>query len=168
MPYGSLVEESAIASQFCIEGENGLLLCRVLTRMCALPLDHVQETMRPLPVAPMSGVPSFVRGVAVIRGLATPVVDGGSLLVGRACDATRFVTLKTGRRTVALAVDDVIGVRDLPPTTVEDLPPLLHEAGSGLISAIGTLDRDLLLVLRTARLVPESVWDALDARRSTP
>ena len=84
------------------------LLCRVGDLLCALPLEHVEETMRPMPVEAIAGLPSFVRGLAVVRGAPIPVVDAASLLSGDTSDATRatrFVTVKTGSRRIALMVD---------------------------------------------------------------
>jgi purine-binding chemotaxis protein CheW len=139
------------------------LLCRIGSRVCALPLRHVSETMRPLPIEPLAGMPPFVRGLSIIRGAPTPVVDGTRLVGGTDQEQTsRFVTVKVGERRVALAVDAVIGVRTLPAHSLEALPPLLREGSQDFVSAIGTLDSDLLLMLRSARLVPESVWAAID------
>jgi chemotaxis signal transduction protein len=49
-------------------------------RQCAFPLHLVAETLRPLPIEPVAGTPSFVRGMSVIRGKPTPVVDLKALL----------------------------------------------------------------------------------------
>ncbi len=57
-----------------------VLVVMVGARACAFPLHHVAETMRPLPIEPVAGTPSFVRGVSVIRGMPTPVVDLKALL----------------------------------------------------------------------------------------
>jgi len=124
----------------------------------ALPLDDVVETMRPLPGEPLAGAPRFVRGISVIRGAPVPVVDAASLLGIGDSHAARLVTLRVGDRRVAVAVDAVLGIRALPPESLQELPPLLREAGSGVVEAIGVLDAELLLVLQSVRLVPESVW----------
>jgi purine-binding chemotaxis protein CheW len=138
------------------------LLCSIGTRACALPLTHVRETMRPLPVAPLDGVPAFVLGVAIIRGAATPVIDAARLCAAEVeGPCTRFVSLKLGVRSVALAVERVIGVRDLPQDA--RLVPLLQHTASGALTALTTLDQQLLLVLETARLVPDSVWRSVRA-----
>jgi purine-binding chemotaxis protein CheW len=145
------------------------LLCRIRRRLCAIPVAPGMETMRPLPAAPFGGMPPFVRGVAIIRGVPTPVVDPGSLL-GCAEDPApaRFVTVRSGARTVALAVEAVIGVRELSPASLVELPPLLREAGAEALTALGTLDAELLAVLGNACWVPEPVWQALGESGPNP
>jgi purine-binding chemotaxis protein CheW len=90
-------------------------------------------------------------------------VDVAWLLTGRESHPTRFVTVDAGDRRVALAVDTVIGVRTIPTETLDELPPLLRDANTDVISTIGMLDAQLLVVLRSARLIPEPVWTALTA-----
>lgn len=121
--------------------------------------------MRPLPVTRMLGTPRFVRGVSIIRGEPVPVVDLRLLLENdeRSAAGDRFVTITTGERRAALAVDTVVGLRDLDPTLTQELPPLLHNIDADLIEAIGRSDAQLLLVLRATRLVPEEVWASLAA-----
>jgi len=119
--------------------------------------------MRPLPVEPVAGVPSFVHGLAVIRGSATPVVDAATLLGAIGSAPTRFVTVKAGPRRVALAVDAVVGIRAIPSESFASLPPLLQDSSVDAISAIATLDAELMLVLRSTRLVPDDAWAALEA-----
>jgi purine-binding chemotaxis protein CheW len=147
------------------------LLCRVGTSVCALAVGSVDEIMRPLPVDRVARGPSFVAGLSVIRGEAIPVVVLAELLgeadsTAFSAASTRFVTLRVGARRVALVVDAVLGVRTLSQAGVSDLPPLFREQTAGLISQVGTLDAELLLVLRAAQLVPDEVWTALEAAAS--
>lgn len=144
-----------------------LLLCRVQTRLCALPLEHVVETMRPLPFEPVSGTPHFVRGLAIIRGAPIPVVDAAWLLGTEESQPSRFVTLTAGDRRIALAVSGVVGVQSIPTESLQELPPLLQDTAADVISAIGRLDSELLLVLRSARLVPEDLWATLGVEGSS-
>ncbi len=132
-----------------------------------MPVGLVIETMRPLAVEPLAGMPYFVRGLSVIRGIPTPVVDAGELLATREnSGATRFVTLRAGERQVALAFEAVLGVRNLSGALLEDLPPLLRDAGAELVSAVGTLDAELLIVLRSARILPDEAWRTLGSRET--
>jgi purine-binding chemotaxis protein CheW len=118
--------------------------------------------MRPLPVEFIGGAPEFVSGLSIIRGVPLPVVDTGSLIGGAGSPHTRFVIVKAGKHLVALAVDEVLGLRAIPADSLHGLPPLLGDAGADLIATIGSIDAHLLLVLRTARVVPESFWAALE------
>jgi purine-binding chemotaxis protein CheW len=150
------------------EGNDRFLLCQIGSAFGALALEHVREVMRPLPIDPLDGMPPFVLGLAIVRGVPTPVIDAGRLLgVISSPTAARFVLLKLGERSAALAVDAVLEVCSMPPGTVADIPPLMRETKSDLVSAIGALDSELLVVLEAARLVPESVWHALNASGAT-
>ena len=144
-------------------GAGPALLCRIRRGVCAIPLDDVVETMRPLPIEPAPGAPGFVLGLAIIRGRPLAVIDLARLLGDAGGPTTRFVTIRTGGREVALAVDAVIGVRTVTAAAVRELPPLLRDAGGAVVDAIGALDAELLFVLRGARLVPDAVLDALGA-----
>src|SRR5258708_27422196 len=81
--------------------------------VCAVPLTHLIETMRPLPVEPISGVPSFVQGISIIRGIPTPVVDLGAVLRTPDEMAERFVPLRIVANKLALSGDTLLGVLDL-------------------------------------------------------
>ena len=156
--------------------DDRLLLCRVGSRIVALGVRDVWETMRPLPIEPLSGAPSFVLGLAIVRGFAIPVVDADRLLGSSVSFSTtmispspaRFVSLKLGVRSAVLAVDAVLEIRALPAAVLASIPPLLREAGADLVSVVGALDARLLLVLEAARLVPDSVWSAIDFSKGSP
>jgi purine-binding chemotaxis protein CheW len=139
------------------------LLCRIGSRIGALTLKDVREVMRPLPIEPLAGMPAFVLGLAIVRGLPTPVIDAGRLLgPSRLPSPARFISLRLGDRTAALAVDEVLDVCALADRVAADIPPLLREAAADLVCAIGALDTELLLVLEAARLVPQSTWGAIE------
>jgi purine-binding chemotaxis protein CheW len=140
------------------------LVVRVQTCVCAVSLMHVVEIMRPLPVEPIAGMPSFVRGVSIIRGVPTPVVDLGVVLGTAGGVAERFVTLRLGDRQVALSVGAVLGVRELDVSKIQELPPLLQGASKDVIEAMGTLDEEILMVLQASWELPDQVWQALTAQ----
>ena len=163
LPRGAMAAgDSAVIAE---PRSSQLLLCRVQTYLCALPLENVIETMRPLPTERLAATPESVLGLAVIRGAPTPVVDLGRLLSGQDPRPGRWVTIRTGARQVALAVDEALGVRGIERRSLQELPPLLRDAGGDIIAAISSLDAELLFVLQTVRIVPDDVFDALDARK---
>jgi purine-binding chemotaxis protein CheW len=140
------------------------LVVRVKSGVCAVPLMHVLETMRPLPIEPIAGVPPFVRGVSIIRGVLTPVVDLGAILGMPDGRAERFVTLRLGDRQVALSVGEVLSVRDLQASRIQELPPLLRRASPDVVATLSTLDKEVLTVLQAGWELPDDVWQALAAQ----
>ena len=139
-----------------------VLIVELQSCVCAVPLAHVIETMRPLSVEVISGAPSFVKGVALIRGIPTPVIDLGAILGTPGDVAERFVTLRVGDKQVALSVSSVLGIRDIDTiANVRELPPLLQRASNDILETIGTLDERVLMVLRSGWELPAEVWNAL-------
>jgi purine-binding chemotaxis protein CheW len=142
-------------------GGRPVLLVGVSHSICALPLEHVIETMRPLPLQPVASAPFYVCGASIVRGIPTPVVDLG-IVLGKAGGAIgRFVALRLGDKQVVVSVEAVLGVQRLDESKIENLPPLLQEAANETIESIGTLDRRMLFVLRASWMLPDNVWQTL-------
>lgn len=163
-----------------------VLVCRAQARLCGLPLDAVEETLRPQPLRPLAAPVVHVAGLARIRGDWLPVVDLAGLLgmspaltagaplidsvhpavTGTADDAAavpvrRYVVLRVGERRVALAVAEVLGVFELPEAEVRALPPLLRDREHGAVAALAERDDELVAVLDQARLLPDATLTAL-------
>jgi purine-binding chemotaxis protein CheW len=147
-----------------LTAESAVLVARAGTLRCALPVSAVIEIMRPLPVKGIGGVPRFVRGVALVRGETVPVLDLARLLSEEGGgDPARWVTVRAGEdRVVAVEVAAVTGVVRLG-CSVAALPPLLGQAHSELIEAIEARDGGLLAILRSGCLVPDPVWQLIEA-----
>jgi hypothetical protein len=56
----------------------------------------------------------------------------------------------------------VVGVVAMAEDVSEELPPLLREADSEAVKAIGVLDGEFLIHLETSRLVPDSLLRDLE------
>jgi purine-binding chemotaxis protein CheW len=144
---------------------GAMLVTRVGGVACALPIAHVVETTRPLPVETIGaddGALALVDGLAMIRGEPVPVVDARRLLGVSGAAATRFVVVRAAQRRVALAVDAVLDVRRIETAALSALPPLLGGARRDLVTAIGALDAELLVVLDAARVLPDDSWRVID------
>jgi len=142
---------------------DGWILFQSGLRGCALPLRLVRATMRPLPVLSLPGAPPFVRGTALIRGAATPVVDVRVLLGDDAPGpAERCILVHThDTHHVGLLVDEVLGLRTRDSIVVESLSPLVGDIASSFIQSLARLDDRLLTVLRVGSIVPQAVWARL-------
>ena len=123
---------------------------------CALPLASVAETMRALPLSPCASVAPYVRGVSVIRGSATVVLDLACLLGGSAGSCRRFVLLRTSDRPVALGVDALEGILSLSEAELLPLRSLLTPLDVQ-VAALGSLDGDLVALLHPTLLLPEAL-----------
>ncbi|MNX23552.1 CheW-like domain protein [compost metagenome] len=133
------------------------LLVKSRSRLVALPMASVVETMRPLPITPLPGLARVVRGLSVIRGLPVPMLDLGMWLDGEESQATRVVTFRAGERIAGLLVDEVLGVEDLEAQALHALP----FDGEGALEAVGAVDSQILVVFQAARAVPDAAWEAL-------
>ncbi|MEU4428201.1 chemotaxis protein CheW [Actinoplanes sp. NPDC024001] len=127
---------------------------------CALPLDEVVETMRPLPTRPLAGTPPYVRGLTILRGAPAPVIDVTRLLTGVDGEISRYVAVQAGRGPVACATGPVLGVRRIDVAPPEGPAALFTGVTKALIAAVGTVGTDPLLLLRSIRAVPDAVWEA--------
>jgi purine-binding chemotaxis protein CheW len=83
----------------------------------ALPAANVVQVLRMAAPTPVPGAPSFVRGLLNVRGLLLPVIDvrvrlGSTPRPVRAED--QLLVAESGGRRVALEVERVVDVRDLP------------------------------------------------------
>jgi purine-binding chemotaxis protein CheW len=138
------------------------LVFRAGALLCALPLDEVIETMRPLETRPLAGTPGYVHGISVLRGVPTPVIDVARLLAGVAGEIERYVAVRTERGPVALATGTVLGIRATDAAPAEAHPALLG-GSHRLVAGVGTLGSEPLLLLQSMRAVPDEVWEAAAA-----
>jgi purine-binding chemotaxis protein CheW len=135
-------------------------------RMYALALVHIIEAFRPLPIQTLQGLPPFVLGVSLVRGSATPVIDLNLLLgSAKAEKITRFVLLRVEPRPIALAVEKVVKICDLDTSHFRELPYMLHDSHTEAISMIGSMDQKLLLILQATRMIPQEIWEKLEAQQ---
>jgi purine-binding chemotaxis protein CheW len=147
------------------------LVFRSAGHLCAVGLADVVEVMRPQPVTALAGAPPFVDGVSIIRARPTPVVRLAALFDSDAGDdgggrSDRFVTARGSGRLVAFAVDEVLGVRRLPPDAQDRTSPLLGALSRDVVPVMAALDGEPLCLLGHARLIPDSVWAAVAGDRA--
>ena len=153
--------------QSLVLGEDNASLLSLVFRagslLCALRLDDVVETMRPLQTHPLAGTPAFVRGISVLRGVPTPVIDVARLIGGGQAEVHRYVAVRTERGTIALATGPVEGIRVVDPDGSTGHPALLTGESGRLVAGVATAGAEPLLLLQSMRAVPDEVWEAAAA-----
>src|SRR5262249_40021031 len=139
------------------------LLCRTATHHFAISLDCVIETMRALPIESVTAASRLVLGISIIRGEPVPVLDAAALFDTSSAGFKRFVTIRTGPRTIALAADEVLGISAIPANELQQLPPLLRDEGS--LAAIAARDAELVFFLRSTRIISDEVLERIELAR---
>lgn len=84
----------------------------------ALPLDAVERVVRAVEITPLPKAPEIVLGAINAQGRVIPVVDlrrRFRLPAREMLPDDRFIIARTASRLVALAADDVAGVRECSP-----------------------------------------------------
>ena len=102
----------------------------------ALPLHAVERVLPMVAVSPLPQAPAVALGVMNLHGQVLPVLDLRRRfgLPPRDYGLTaRLLVTRTGRRILALAVDEVLEVREVTPETITRpdavLPGIGHLAG---------------------------------------
>ena len=127
----------------------------------ALALDCVQRSIRVIAFIPLPGAPAIVLGIIDLGGMVIPVINIRKRFNHPPRDfrlSDHLIIARTGKRTVALLVDETNGVVDGSPENIvpagQILPGLVFVDGavkleSGLI-LIHDLERLLSLEEETA------------------
>lgn len=129
----------------------------------ALPAAAVLQVLRMAAPAPTPGAPAHVRGLLNVRGTLFAVLDVAARLgapprAARTEDRLMLVTDGHGR--VALQVDDVLAVRELPAEAFEAPPSL---ASSPLLAGALRLDDGVVLVHSPSAWIGEGGGDGAGA-----
>ena len=145
-------------------GEDGsihLVVFRRERQLYALPLSNVERALRMVAITSVPEAPAWVAGVISVHGRVIPVLDlrqrfGRSPKEPHPDD--RLLIMQAQGQTVALIVDEVTEVLEVPAHQVEPSSKLLP--GIQPLAAVIRRDADLILVLEATQLLPTE-WDDL-------
>lgn len=129
----------------------------------ALDLARVRECLRVVAVTPLPGAPSIVLGAIDLRGAVVPVIDLRERFNKPGRDirlSDHLVIAETGRRTVALLVDEATGVLEASAESCAPASDLLP--GLDLIAGTVKLDDGLVLIHDLERLLSLEDEAAID------
>lgn len=120
----------------------------------ALPIHSVQEIQQIVALSEAHGGSHAVIGMVNLRGSVIPAIDMRALLSLPAEEYrldTPMIICRVGQGFVALVVDDVEDVIDVPEGCVS-APPKLHALADRMIG-VCHLDTDLVFMLSVEKLV---------------
>lgn len=122
---------------------------RVGPHLLCLPIEHVQEVHETVDHMPVPLTPTTIRGLMNLRGHVVTTVDT-RLLLGLPeypPTARTHIVALFGRRTLALLVDEVEGVAEIPHDTVGPAPRTLPAPLSEVAPWLVERKSDLVLLV---------------------
>src|SRR5215468_10972303 len=131
-------------------GSKQLCTFYVAGTLFGIPVEQVQEVVRPQPITPVPLAPSVVQGLINLRGQILTAIDLRSRLgLGKAKDAARLmnVVVRTGDSPVSFLVDEIGDVLDVEEDSFEGPPETLQGDMRELIGGAYKLKERLLLAL---------------------
>lgn len=134
-----------------------VVVFRLAEQLHALPIECVQEIQQIVEFTPVPGGSAALVGMIDLRGSVVPAIDLRALLGMPMLDYsldTPMVFFRTHGRLVALLVDEVEDVVDLPDDCMQP-PSNLYDLADRMIG-ICKLDQGLTIVLDPDRLVPDA------------
>jgi purine-binding chemotaxis protein CheW len=131
---------------------------------CALSLSAVERPVRAVAITPLPNAPGIVLGVINAQGRIIPVVDVRKRFRFPEREMNvddRFILARTTRRTVALVVDAVLGVRELAAgelvSAKRDLP------FASYLQGVAKMEDGLVMIYDLDRFLSLDEEGALDA-----
>ena len=129
----------------------------------ALPLQAVERVIRAVEITPLPNAPAIVLGILNVGGRVIPVVNIRQCfrLPGREIEPRDQLILgQTGRRTIALAVDEVSGVVERPENEIVSA----HEILPGLdgVEGVVMLEDGMILIYDLNKFLSLEQEAALD------
>ena len=124
-----------------------LVLFRVGTQHCAIPVSAAERVLPMVAIAPLPDAPPIALGAVNVEGRLVAVLDLQRRLGLPPCElgpAARLLVVSVGRRTVALPVDDVVGVTEVPANAIVDAGDVLPELG--VVAGIAVLGDGMTLI----------------------
>jgi purine-binding chemotaxis protein CheW len=119
-----------------------------------IPVQEVQEVVRPQPITPVPLAPKVIRGLINLRGQILTAVDLRYRLgLGEPGDPAKLmnVVVRTGDSPISFLVDEIGEVLDVAEESFEAAPETLRGAMRELIGGAYKLEGRLLLALNTER-----------------
>jgi purine-binding chemotaxis protein CheW len=156
---------AAIAEAEETVADFGLEMGRVIVfsmdgQRYALPIDVVQEIQQIVAFSEIPDHQAAVVGVINVRGQVVPAVDLRRLVGMPAREyglQTPMVFVRTAKGLVALIVDEVEDVIEVPPNSTQ-APSRMYALADKLLCVV-RLDTDLVFVFDIDRLVPDEAAD---------
>lgn len=144
-----------------------ILLARLAGTQIGFAASRVREIVRAVAIAPLPGAPPIIEGAINLHGRIVPVIDVRQRLeLPALANAPEhfLIVLETSDRLVAIRVEDVDDVGDIPAAGMES-PSALSPALQRL-SGVAATSSGALVIYDVDAFLTQAERDALDATES--
>ncbi len=139
-----------------VQGPASYLLLRLGNEIYGVPGASVRGVARWRAVTPVPGTPAALPGIINQRGFVMPVVNIHPLLglpESPPDRATRYVLIQHDAVDLALLVDTVLDLVELPPTSFEALPVGLDPQRARFLSNLARFDDQMLALIDLSAII---------------
>ena len=140
-----------------------ILLARIHDTNVGFAAAAVREIVRAVAIAPLAGAPGVIEGAINLHGQIVPVVDVRQRLALPAVPVAPgqfIVLLQTSDRLIAVRVDDVEDVTDIPASSLESpaaLSPVLQR-----LQGIAAIESGALVIYDVDAFLTQAEREELD------
>ena len=140
-----------------------VLLARIDGTQIGFSANSVREIVRAVAIAPLAGAPGVIEGAINLHGQIVPVVDVRQRLALPAVAVAPgqfIVMLQTSDRLIAVRVDDVEDVTDIPASSLESpaaLSPVLQR-----LQGIAAIESGALVIYDVDAFLTQAEREELD------
>ena len=131
-------------------GDQELVTCVLDNIEFGLDINAVQEIVRLPKITPVPGAPSYVEGVANLRGNLLPIINSRSrfgMPASKNLESSRVVVVELNGKPTGLIVDAVREVMHVSPKDVEEAPAVVQGVDGKFLRGIVKLDSGHRLVM---------------------
>lgn len=125
-----------------------------------MPLLKIKEIIGKVDVTHIPKSPSFMRGVANLRGKIIPIIDlklkfgiGETEFLPRTCIIVVELMTEEGVQTSGLMVDEVSGVLDISEGYIEPVPNYSNSPAAEYLAGIGKVKDEIVTLLDVDKIL---------------
>ena len=125
-------------------------------------VKNVREILRINNISPVPGAPDYIVGITNIRGNVVSVIDGRSrinLPSAEHTDLSRMIVMESKDDIVAVVVDRVADIIDLPESLINASSKLAKGGSSKYISGVMPREDELIIILDSEKFITDEQYD---------
>lgn len=134
-------------SKQILSGLEKVIIFTLDTLLYALPLQNVIRVIHAVEIRELPKAPDFIPGIINVKGEIIPVVDMRKrfgMEVREIIPDDNFILADTGKRHVALWIDEVTGVKEIVPGKYSDTKEVLSYVE--FIKGVAKIEEDIILI----------------------